>query len=103
MTEPMQFVDEKPDAPYEIRIYRGADGSFTLYEDGGDGYEYEQRAFALMTFSWNETSGELSIGARRGNFRGLITCRKYHLIFVSSLGRKTKTIDYTGEETVIAV
>ena len=33
MTEPKQFVDEKLNALYEIHIYRGADGTFTLYED----------------------------------------------------------------------
>jgi len=102
MTEPMQFVDEKPDAPYEIRIYRGADGSFTLYEDSGDGYDYEGGAFALVTFSWNESQGKLTISARTGNFQGLIVRRRYHLVFISKLGRKTKTIDYLGEEIVIS-
>jgi alpha-D-xyloside xylohydrolase len=102
MTEPMQFVDEKPDVPYEIRIYRGADGSFTLYEDGGDSYDYERGAFALVTLSWNEARSELSIGARQGNFPGLVNRRKFHLVFVSSLGRKTKTVDYIGEKTVVS-
>ncbi|HTB85239.1 MAG TPA: glycoside hydrolase family 31 protein [Candidatus Sulfotelmatobacter sp.] len=101
MTEPMQYVDEKPDAPYEIRIYRGADGNFMLYEDGGDGYDYEQGAFALVALTWNDTRGELTISARRGNFPGLVPRRRYHLVFVSSLGRKIKTIDYIGEKTVV--
>lgn len=96
MTEPMQFVDEKPDAPYEIRIYRGADGAFTLYEDAGDGYDYERGAFALVEFSWNEARAELTIGARQGTFPGLIVSREYRLVFISGSGRESKTLNYTG-------
>jgi alpha-D-xyloside xylohydrolase len=103
MTEPMQFVDEKPDAQYEIRIYRGADGAFTLYEDAGDGYDYERGAFALVDLSWNEASGELTIGARRGSFDGLLASREYRLIFISCRGRETRWVNYTGGELSISV
>jgi alpha-D-xyloside xylohydrolase len=98
MTGPMQFVDEKPDAPYEIRIYCGADGSFTLYEDAGDGYGYEQGESAWVQFSWNEARGELTMGARQGSFPGLTVCREYRLVFISHLGCEIKTVDYVGEE-----
>ena len=103
LAEPMQFVDEKPDAPYEIRIYRGADGSFTLYEDAGDNYDYERGAFALVEFSWNEARAELTIGARQGNFNGLIASREYRLIFISHEGRETKKVNYTGSEMKLSV
>ncbi len=48
MTQVMQFVDQVPNAAYEIRVYRGADVEFTLYEDAGDGYEYENGACAFV-------------------------------------------------------
>ena len=32
----MQYATEKPGDPMEIRIVTGADGFFTLYEDGND-------------------------------------------------------------------
>jgi alpha-D-xyloside xylohydrolase len=94
----MQFVDERADAPYEIRIYRGADGTFTLYEDAGDGYDYERGACARVEFSWNEARGVLTIGARQGNFPGLVARREYRLIFISGRGREIKTVNYTGAE-----
>jgi alpha-D-xyloside xylohydrolase len=103
LTGPMQFVDERPDAPYEIRIYRGADGAFTLYEDAGDSYDYERGAFALVPFFWNEARGELMIGARQGNFPSLVARREYRLILISSEGRETKTLDYTGSEVRVSV
>jgi alpha-D-xyloside xylohydrolase len=103
MTVPMQFVDERPEAPYEIRIYRGADGAFTLYEDAGDSYDYESGAFALVQFVWDEVRGELTIGARRGSFGGLIRSREYRLVFISNRGRETRTVDYTGSKMRISV
>jgi alpha-D-xyloside xylohydrolase len=103
MTEPMQFVDEKPAAPYEIRLYRGADGAFMLYEDAGDGYDYERGEFALVDLSWNEASGELTIGARQGNFAGLIASREYRLVVISGGGRESRTVIYTGSELRISV
>lgn len=98
LTEPMQFVDEFPAAPLEVRIYRGADGAFTHYEDAGDGYDYERGAFALVEFSWNEARGELTIGARRGTFPSLIAKREYCLIFISGISREIKTVNYAGAE-----
>jgi alpha-D-xyloside xylohydrolase len=103
MTETMQFVDEKPDAPYEVRIYRGADGAFMLYEDAGDNYDYERGAFAQVLFSWNEARSELTIGARQGNFSSLVVRRELRLVFISSRGCETKTVNYTGAELKISV
>ena len=39
---------EKPADPIELRVYRGADGQFTLYEDEGDGYNYEKGQSATI-------------------------------------------------------
>jgi alpha-D-xyloside xylohydrolase len=103
MTEAMQFVDEKPAAPYEIRIYCGADGSFTLYEDAGNNYDYERGEFAQVLFSWNEAQSELTIGSRQGTFSGLVTRRELRLVFISNRGCETKTVNYTGAELKISV
>lgn len=102
ITEPMQFVDERPDAPYEIRIYTGADGSFTIYEDAGDGYEYERGAFALVELSWNDAHRELTIGARQGTFPTLIANREYRLVFISPDRRITKTMFYNGQQLKVS-
>ena len=101
IAEPMQFVDEKPDAAYEIRIYCGANGSFTLYEDDGEGYGYEQGDFALVNFSWDNALGELTIGARQGCFPGLVLRREYRLVFISSRRHEIKSVDYAGAEQKI--
>lgn len=38
----VQYTSEKKWDNLEIRIYPGADGEFTLYEDEGDNYNYEK-------------------------------------------------------------
>ncbi len=51
MAQVIQYLNEILNAPYEIRIYRGADTKFTIYEDAGDTYHYEQDEFALINLS----------------------------------------------------
>jgi len=101
MTQVMQFVDEVPDAPYEIRVYTGADAAFTLYEDAGDGYEYEGGAYALVKLRWDEAAGTLTIGAREGGFEGMVTEREYRVVFVSEGDRCLSSVVYRGEEIVV--
>jgi alpha-D-xyloside xylohydrolase len=78
----MEYAGEKPDAPIELRIYRGADGSFDLYEDAGDTYYYEKGLHSVIPIRWNDTTGTLTIGARAGNFTGMTKKRNFHIILV---------------------
>src|SRR5262249_53595052 len=44
----VEYAAEKPADPIELRVYRGADGAFTLYEDEGDSYRYEKGVHATI-------------------------------------------------------
>jgi alpha-D-xyloside xylohydrolase len=46
----IEYAGEKPDAPIELRVYRSADGSFNLYEDSGDTYDYEMARNKLLIY-----------------------------------------------------
>ena len=52
----LQYTGEKPADPIELRIYRGADGTFTLYEDEGDGYAYEKGVYGTIDFRWSDAT-----------------------------------------------
>jgi alpha-D-xyloside xylohydrolase len=78
----VQFVAEKPADPIELRVYRGADGAFTLYEDEGDNYNYEKGKHATIPISWDEKSQTLTIGKREGKFPGMLNERKFRIVFV---------------------
>jgi alpha-D-xyloside xylohydrolase len=98
MSPVMQYADEVHDAPYEIRVYRGADGVFPLYEDEGDNYNYESGRFSIVMLRWSEIDGELIIAARVGDFDGMVTSRQLHIVFISESGRKSRSVVYDGEE-----
>ena len=50
----VQYTGEDPGDILEIRIYAGANGEFTLYEDEGDNYNYEKGAYSIITFTWDD-------------------------------------------------
>ena len=105
----MQYTSEKPADPIELRVYRGADGAFTLYEDQGDGYKYEKGAFATIPLTWNESSGTLTIGARVGQFPEMLKERTFRVVFVDENygvgGNETERADaivkYTGKMVAV--
>ncbi|HEX7573072.1 MAG TPA: TIM-barrel domain-containing protein [Bacteroidota bacterium] len=84
----IEWAMEKPADPIELRVYRGASGDFTLYEDEGDSYDYEKGAYALIPFHWDDARQVLSIGERRGRFPGMRETRVFRVVFVSR-GRGT--------------
>ena len=61
---------EKPAGPIELRIYEGADGTFDLYQDAGDSYDYEKGAHAVIPLRWSESTRTLTIGDREGEYSG---------------------------------
>ncbi len=100
----VQYTDEKPDAPLELRIYRGRDGAFTLYEDEGDSYRYEKGQYATIPMAWNEATQTLTISERKGNFPGMLKSRTFNVVFVgeahgagvSLTDKADKVVTYSG-------
>ncbi len=78
----LQYTTEKPAEPIELRVYRGADGTFQLYEDDGSSYEYELGAFATIPIAWDERAQTLTIGERQGRFPGMLDERTFHIVWV---------------------
>ena len=99
----ISYADTAAD-PIELRVYTGTDGSFNLYEDEGDGYDYEKGAYATIPITWNEATQILSIGPTSGSFPGIQTKRTFNVVWVSQNhgvgGTVTTAIDkaisYTG-------
>src|SRR6185295_12780451 len=68
--------------PIELRVYRGADGNFTLYEDEGDSYRYEKGVYSTIPIQWKESSKTLVIGDRAGDFPGMLKQRTFRVVWV---------------------
>ena len=95
----MQYVDEVKNPTVEIRVFPGADGSFTLYDDAGDGYQYEKGEFSEIPLKWDDAKKTLTIGARRGSYPGMAKTREFRVI----CGACSKTVRYDGSPVAVAV
>ena len=94
----MQYVGEKSWDNLELRIYPGADGSFTLYEDEGDSYNYEKGAYTTITFQWNNKVRTLTIGDRQGRYEGMLQNRQFTVVLPDGSSRQ---VDYNGNKITI--
>ena len=94
----MQYVGEKKWDNLEMRVYPGANGSFVLYEDEGDNYNYEKGAYATITFKWNDNKKVLTIGDRQGNYPGMLKTRTFTIVMPNG---QQKQVEYSGSKTEI--
>ncbi len=94
--EVTQFAGELPRACYTLNVYMGADATFTLYEDAGDGYAYEGGAYAEIHLRWTESDGTLTFAAREGAFPELVGERMFHVRFLSREGETNTSVLYDG-------
>jgi len=106
----VQYAAEKPDAPIELRIYPGADGRFTLYEDENDNYNYERGVYSTIDFSWDDARHQLTIDARKGSFPGMVKTRTFDVVVVRKghgtgveVAAPDKTISYQGERQTVVI
>ena len=105
----LQYSTEKPADPIELRIYPGADGNFTLYEDENDNYNYEKGIYATIDFKWNDAKRLLTIEKRNGEFPGMMQERTINIVVVSKdhgtgveiCPRPEKTVKYSGVQLEI--
>jgi alpha-D-xyloside xylohydrolase len=79
----VQYATEKKWDNLELRIYEGANGSLTLYEDENDNYNYEKGVFSTITLKWDNTNRILTIGNRTGTFPGMLNERNFRIVVVS--------------------
>lgn len=80
----VQHTEEDPWGPLELRIYPGADASFDLYEDAGDGYGYEAGEFAFVPIRWDDDAQTLTVQPREGDFAAVPAQRSLHPVVVST-------------------
>ena len=94
----VQYAAEKPWDDLELIVYPGADGTFTLYEDEGDNYNYEHGAYTEIPMTWKDKSRTLTIGNRSGSFPGMLQERQFR---VHTPGGQTKTVRYKGGRVTV--
>lgn len=100
----VQYTGEKSWNNLDITIYPGSDGSFTLYEDEFDNYNYEKGLFSIITFKWDDGKRILTIENREGDFPGMLQSRRFNIKLIGSgvNGKEEiKSVKYSGKERKI--
>ncbi len=90
----VQYTGQKPWDNLLIKLYPGADGAFTLYEDDGHTNAYQQGQYTEIPMKWNDRSRTLLIGARQGSFPTMIPSRTFTLTLPDGT---THTVTYSGK------
>lgn len=96
----VQYTNEKKWDNLIINVYPGADGTFTLYEDEGDNYNYESGAYTEIQMKWNDTKRILAIDARKGEYNGMLTKRNFT---IRTADGKEKVITYSGKKINVKI
>lgn len=96
----VQYTNEKKWDNLIINVYPGADGTFTLYEDEGDNYNYESGAYTEIQMKWNDTKRILTIDARKGEYNGMLTKRNFT---IRTADEKEKVITYSGKKINVKI
>ena len=105
-----EYAGQQPEAPIEVRVYAGANGSFTLYQDEGDSYRYEKGEHATVQLQWEDAAKTLSFGERQGHYAGMPQKITFHVTRVTAnagtgfpISTKFETIVYTGQAAKLLV
>ena len=106
----MQWSDEKKPELIELYVYAGKDGSYTLYEDEGTNYNYEKGKYAVIDFKYDDARKQVTIGARKGSFDGMLQKRRFNIILVDQKKQqgvnlakspKGKVVKYAGQAMTV--
>lgn len=81
----VQFATEKSWDDLQVRIYPGADGEFTLYEDEDDNYNYEKGKYTTVRMTWSDKDRQLTIHPRQGSYDGMLQNRNFRIVVVDNL------------------
>src|ERR1017187_5684331 len=56
-----QHTREATSEPVTLKIYPGADGTFTWFDDEGSSFEYERGNYMRVVCEWNDSSRTLTL------------------------------------------
>lgn len=93
------YAAEKQWDDLEIKVFPGANGTFSLYEDEGDNYNYTKGQYTVIPMTYDNGKHTLTIGGRQGSYNGMLTDRRFTVVNAAT-GQK-QTVDYNGSEVKV--
>ena len=106
----VQYAGAQTGRPITLRIYPGHNADFTLYNDHGNGYAYENGAYTTIKLQWNDRQHKLTIGKRHGEFPGMPKNVTFNVVIVKSAngtgmkpaGQIDATVHYDGNAVTVS-
>ncbi|MGA7710908.1 MAG: TIM-barrel domain-containing protein [Rhizomicrobium sp.] len=96
----IQYTNQKPSAPITLYVYTGKNGHFDLHEDDGITNGYARGEFSSIPISYDEASGMLTIGNRKGSFAGMVQNRVFNVRWISGPTANATRFDAKPDQTV---
>lgn len=96
-----QTMAEARAADLVLKVFAGTDGHYTLYEDNGTDYGYEQGQYATIPLTWDDRSARLTIGARKGSFAGMSSVRTIRIVQITPTVCRERTVVYDGQKLTV--
>lgn len=97
LCEEMDFIGEKPMDSITLQIFDGPQGAFTLYEDDGETYRYQNGEYATTDISFTSENGSLALSLKtEGSYEGMPKCKSYTVLFHTESAPKQVTVN--GED-----
>ncbi|WNV86948.1 ricin-type beta-trefoil lectin domain protein [Umezawaea sp. Da 62-37] len=78
-----------------LTVGAGADGTFSLYQDAGEGAGFRSGQSTSTPIGWNNGSRTLTVGATTGAFPGAASSRAYTLRLTNSAAPTAVSVDGT--------
>ena len=96
-----QYMEQEVDEPTTIKVFGGADGEFTMYEDDGKSLDYLQGRGTWTRMSWDDDQGRLTI--EPGAPPGAVNLVPEGRTFVVELlpGGQTREVRYAGSRVEV--
>jgi len=92
-----QYAQEESKEPLTLRIYPGAEGTMSIYEDDGSSYDYQRGEFTRIECSWNDAERTLTL---KVDISGKLPANK--VLSIEVVGNpRSKRITFSGKMTSV--
>jgi alpha-glucosidase (family GH31 glycosyl hydrolase) len=97
---PRQYISQDVTEPTELRVYRGSDGEFTLYDDDGITLNYLEGKATLTRLTWNDEASTLTIApVSSNNAERRPDSRQFRIDLVPD--DKSRLVTYLGKRVTV--
>jgi hypothetical protein len=94
-TDYVQNQQQQPLTQLTPTVGAGANGSFALYQDSGEGAGYRSGQSSSTPITWNDANRTLTVGASTGTYPGAATARAYTLRLTNTVAPTAVSVDGT--------